>query len=93
MPTTAQPKFDLGNTVSTSNALDSLNPDDVLDALHRHRHGDWGELDEADKDINEQAVEHGQRIFSRYHDRNRTLFYVVTEHDRSVTTVLLPEDY
>ena len=90
---TKQPKFSLGRTVTTSNALDTLTPEDVLKAMGRHHRGDWGNLCEEDRQVNEQALEHGGRLFSVYHDRAETKFYIITEHDRSVTTVLLPEDY
>lgn len=86
-------KFPLGQTVSTRNALDTLNPEDVLVSMGRHNAGDWGDLCEEDRQANEDALKHGGRLFSVYHDRENTKFYIITEHDRSVTTVLLPEDY
>jgi hypothetical protein len=86
-------KFSLGQTVSTRNALDSLHAEDVLASMARHHAGDWGELCEEDRQANEQALAHGGRLFSVYHDRNGAKFYIITECDRSVTTVLLPEDY
>lgn len=86
-------KFALGQTVSTRNALESLNPEDVLNAMRRHHSGDWGDLCEEDRQANEEALKHGGRLFSVYHDRSRTKFYIITECDRSYTTVLLPEDY
>lgn len=86
-------KFSLGQTVSTRNALETLHPEDVLIAMGRHHAGDWGELREEDRQANEQALTNGGRLFSVYHDRNQTKFYIITECDRSYTTVLLPEDY
>ncbi len=86
-------KFSLGQTVSTRNALDTLNPEDVLVSMGRHHSGDWGDLCEEDRQANERALEHGGRLFSVYADREKIKFYIITEHDRSVTTVLLPEDY
>jgi len=86
-------KFSLGQTVSTRNALDTLHPEDVLACMARHNAGDWGELCEEDRQANEQALAHGGRLFSVYHDRNGAKFYIITECDRSATTVLLPEDY
>jgi len=86
-------KFSLGQTVSTRNALDILHPKDVSASMARHHAGDWGELCEEDRQANEQALAHGGRLFSVYHDRNGAKFYIITECDRSVTTVLLPEDY
>ena len=90
----AEAKFDLGRTVITRNALDTLDPEDVQASLTRHVSGDWGEeLDEFDQQQNELALVDGARLFSVYRDRRGTRFYIITEADRSVTTVLLPEDY
>ena len=86
-------KFDLGQLVATPNALANLNPEDVSAAVRRHAGGDWGELDEHDRIANEAALTAGSRLFSAYHDRAGSKFWVITESDRSVTTVLLPEDY
>ena len=88
-----QPKFCLGQTVSTGNAVATLNPEDVLKAMGRHHRGDWGDLCDEDREANERAIKHGGRLFSVYRDRQETKFYIITECDRSVTTVLLPEDY
>jgi hypothetical protein len=80
-------------TVITANALESLDSDDVQVALARHTRGDWGDVSPADWQENEVSLQQGLRLFSIYRDRNKHRFYVITEHDRSVTTVLLPEDY
>lgn len=85
--------FPLGQTVITSNALDTLDPADVQAALVRHASGDWGDLSPDDRDENELSLREGFRLFSAYRDRNNARFYVITEADRSATTVLLPEDY
>ena len=85
--------FPLGRTVITSAALDALDPEDVKACLVRHAEGDWGTLCPEDQKANELALAEGFRLFSVYHDRHRTKFYIITEADRSVTTVLLPEDY
>jgi len=85
--------FPLGQCVITVNAKDTLNPEDVKLALDRHVQGDWGELCQHDWKENELGLAQGLRLFSRYKDRDGTYFYIITEHDRSVTTVLLPEDY
>jgi hypothetical protein len=87
------PKFSLGRTVITVAAQATLHPEDVPIALHRHITGDWGELDTPDKQANDDALLQNLRLLSRYRDRQGHAFYVITEHDRSVTTVLLPEDY
>ena len=86
-------KFPLGQLVATPNALASLHPEDVTVAVRRHAAGDWGDLDEHDRLENERSLAEGFRLFSVYRDRHGTKFYVITEWDRSVTTVLLPDDY
>ena len=89
----SDPLFPLGQVVSTRNAADSLNQEDVLASIRRHVTGDWGELDEQDRKENDLSVKQGFRILSAYKDRNDVRFWIITEADRSVTTVLLPEDY
>ena len=85
--------FSLGDRVITPNALESLNADDIAACVNRHANGDWGELCDHDQTENNRALCEGGRLFSLFHDRKGTKFYVITECDRSVTTVLLPEDY
>ncbi|HMP06705.1 MAG TPA: type I restriction endonuclease subunit M [Lacipirellulaceae bacterium] len=86
-------QFPLGRTVITANALATLPPDDVPAAIRRHVTGDWGELCPEDREENERSLREGGRLFSVYRDRGGVKFWVITECDRSVTTVLLPEDY
>ena len=86
-------KFNLGQTVITPNALNSIQPEDVQNAMLRHAAGDWGDVDDEDKAANDAALKHGHRLLSAYRDRNQVKFWIVTEADRSATTVLLPEDY
>lgn len=86
-------KFSLGQTVITPNALNTLHPEDFPRALTRHGVGDWGDICDEDKAINEQSLKYGARLMSTFTDRNGTKFWIITEADRSVTTVLLPEDY
>lgn len=66
---------------------------EIDQALNRHWSGDWGELDEEDKAENDRALKENCRILSAYTASNKVKFWVITEHDRSVTTVLLPEEY
>ena len=89
----AHPKFRLGKLVATPAALDSLTNDDIQTALDRHLSGDWGDVGEEDRAENELSLKQGLRLFSVYHGSNGTKFYIITEHDRSITTVLLPSDY
>ena len=86
-------KFKMGMLVSTPNALDSLNQQDIQTSIGRHMSGDWGELDAHDRAENEYALTRRLRLFSVYEDRKGIKFWIITEADRSVTTVLLPEDY
>ena len=86
-------KFHLGRTVATKGAVHSLSPDDILVALARHQNGDWGQLDDEDKQANERALLEEGRLVSRYVSVTGTPFYVITEWDRSLTTVLLPQEY
>src|SRR5688572_5960067 len=86
-------KFPLGQIVITANAQSQLQTDDVMTALSRHVKGDWGELDEDDRKENERSLREGYRLLSSYTSKTGTKFWIITEHDRSVTTVLLPEDY
>lgn len=86
-------RFALGKIVATANALNSLPSADVLLALGRHARGDWGDVCTEDWQANERALAEGTRLFSVYHSRHAQRFYVITEADRSITTVLLPEDY
>ena len=86
-------KFPLGQIVITANAEKQLHPTDVPIALARHAGGDWGDVDEEDRQENELSLVQGFRLLSVYYDRNKVKFWIITEADRSVTTILLPEDY
>jgi len=83
----------LGRIVATPNALGKLTPEDILVAIQRHQAGDWGDVDEEDRRENDLSLKEGFRLLSVYHSKNGTKFWIITEADRSVTTVLLPEDY
>lgn len=89
----ASNQFSLGRTVITPNALETLHQADVPTALARHAAGDWGECSRDDWEENELSLREGFRLFSVYTDRRGNKFWIITEADRSVTTVLLPEDY
>lgn len=79
--------------MATPGALASIPDGEIPVALARHHCGDWGDLDEHDHAENEFSLKNGFRLFSVYHASNGVKFYIITEHDRSVTTVLLPEEY
>ncbi len=85
--------FELGQTVATANAANSLDPRDVARGLNRHSMGDWGEVSPDDWQENELSLKEGFRLHSVYHTEDGRTFWIITESDRSVTTVLLPEDY
>ena len=91
--TKVTPKFSLGQIVATPNALNSVPNNEIAAALQRHVRGDWGNLDEEDKQANEDALHRGSRLLSSYLTSQNVKFWIITEADRSVTTVLLPEDY
>lgn len=86
-------KFVIGQTVITPTAMNILHPEDVHVALQRHAVGDWGEVCEEDWAENDVSLDQGFRLLSVYRDRNQRKFWIITEADRSATTVLLPEDY
>jgi hypothetical protein len=86
-------KFWLGRLVVTANAEDGLDHEDIHNSVNCHLSGDWGDLCVEDKDANEHALQYGGRLFSVYHDRKGVKFWIITETDRSATTVLLPDDY
>lgn len=91
-------KFELGKTVVTKGISRKMeeNPDFRLfvnDSLNRYSKCDWGDTCGEDKEAADYAVEHGERILAVYeHDKFPTI-WIITEWDRSVTTVLLPEEY
>ena len=85
-------KFRTGDLYITRNALAEIGFDESLKALARHVAGDWGELTEADRKANEVALKDGSRLMSVYWAED-VKFWIITEADRSCTTVLLPEDY
>jgi hypothetical protein len=84
--------FAIGKVVITPEAIAKLSRDDVIEGLARHLTGDWGELDEFEWKVNDDAMEDGNRLFSRYRTRSGTWFWIMTEPDRSLTTVLLPSN-
>lgn len=93
LPPGVTPRFKLGNIVMTAEAFRRLSVEDVSAALARHARGDWGEVSTEDRDRNESALCEAGGFHSVYHDSNGVTFWIITEADRSVTTVLLPDDY
>lgn len=85
--------FALGRLVSTPGALERIPSDEMQTALLRHARGDWGDVGHEDWEENELALREGFRLFSVYHTSDGAKFWIITEADRSATTVLLPEEY
>jgi hypothetical protein len=94
-PNLKNPLFDLGQTVATPGAIEALQQTGISAAnlLCRHQCGDWGDLYPEDLAENKLALNQGFRIFSVYQLTETIKVWVITEADRSVTTVLLPEEY
>jgi hypothetical protein len=83
----------LGRLYMTRGVLETIPADEVWAAIARHVRCDWGDVGEEDWGLNDAAVEHGDRLLSVYQTQNAVRFWIITEWDRSVTTVLLPEEY
>jgi hypothetical protein len=93
---TSKALFLLGKTVATPGAIEALNTEGVSarELLERHVGGDWGDLSEDDRSENELSVKEGFRILSAYTlPRTGVRLWIITEADRSVTTLLLPDEY
>lgn len=84
--------FSLGHIVATPGAIASLNVSQMLLCLARHHQGDWGMVCAEDKKANNRALVEGTRLLSAYEVDGQKI-WIITEADRSVTTVLLPEEY
>lgn len=90
---TVTPRFELGEVFATANAMATFASDTLLACLNRHAEGDWGDLDPEDKEANDDALASGGRILSSYRIPEKGKLWAITEHDRSATTLLLPQDY
>jgi hypothetical protein len=88
-------RFMLGRIVATLRVLDAFKEtgEDPREFLLRHISGDWGEVDEHDRRENEYALVHGLRLLSAYRLNDQTKIWIITEADRSATTLLLPSEY
>ena len=87
--------FSLGEIVATRGALAALEKagQPPLLFILQHSRGDWGEVCPEDWQQNDEAVEHGDRLLSAYRTSLGERIWIITEHDRSVTTLLLPDEY
>ena len=100
MSTQCKPLFALGEIVATPGALDALarNNSTGLGLLRRHIFGDWGMVNDEDKQANDRALETGARLLSAYRLEDDTTVWIITEAAddtgrRAATTFLLPEEY
>ena len=91
--------FKLGQVVATSGVYEMVNEDTkfaefVTKSFERHCNGDWGDLDNEDKRANDFALRNGDdRLFSKYNFNGEVSIYIITEWDRSATTILFPSEY
>jgi hypothetical protein len=85
--------FTPGNIVITDGATAVLKVADVVSMMRRHLTGDWSEMDADDRAVNLAAARDGGQVLSQYTLANGTRIWVVTEADRTTTTILLPEEY
>ena len=97
------PAFQTGQIVATRGVYDLVcqNPDFaqfVQKSLNRHVKGDWGDVDGEDKQTNDQSLKQGTRLLSAYNDDRFPKYgvatiWIITEADRSSTTILFPDEY
>ena len=87
--------FRLGRLCATNGAIRTLTSAaaDTIEYVARHLAGDWGEVDPADASANDRAVQLGERIISAYQLADGAKIWIITEADRSATTILLPSEY
>ena len=88
-----KPKFPLGLLVATPGALEALNEESFWPYIKRHSQGDWGDVSQEDKAENELSLKHGFRLLSAYTLPGGERIWILSEADRSATTILLPEEY
>jgi len=91
-------KFPMGRLLVTRGVNDRRAEEEpfakfVLDSLNRHAMGDWGDLCAEDRQENERSLNGGCRLLSAYEKDDLPKIWIITEADRSVTTVLFPEEY
>ena len=86
-------KFGLGEIYVTRAALGVLTITDMNNSLQRHARGDWGNVGSDDWEANDLALSEEHRLLSVYESTTYEVFWIITEWDRSLTTILLPRDY
>jgi hypothetical protein len=85
-------RLELGRLFATPGALKGIAQDEMIVAINRHRRGDWGNVGRKDRWANDLAVKNGTRLLSSYTTRSGVKFWIITEADRSLTTITLPEE-
>ena len=85
--------FPMGRLLATPGVLETVSRDEIFIALGRHLKGDWGDVSNTDKRSNNESLKDGSRLLSVYHAQDDLTFWIITEADRSATTVLLPSEY
>jgi hypothetical protein len=85
--------FQLGQVVATPGIIGAVPEDELVQFLERYQKGDWGKIDKEDWEMNNEAITTGGRILAVYQSQNGTTFWIITEQDRSATTLLLPDEY
>lgn len=95
METVEKRKFSLGRVVATPGVLSALEEckGNATAYIGRHQSGDWGDVPPEDAEENELSLKSGFRLLSSYKLGDGTKIWIITEADRSVTTLLLPEEY
>ena len=91
----ATPKFSLGKLIATPSAIEALADakQTPIEFVARHIRGDWGDACDEDRQANEDALRNGGRLLSVYRTAKGLKLWIITEADRSITTILLPEEY
>ena len=86
-------RFKLGLIIISAHALNHLTHDEILSGLLRHITGDWGDVSRDERKENDMSLEKGFRFWSVYHTESGVKFWIITEANRSATTISLPGDY
>lgn len=85
-------RFPYGRIAATRRVIDELDGRTISRLLTRHRHCDWGDICEKDWKLNDHAVKNGERLLSSYQVGAEKVF-IITERDRSATTILFADEY
>ena len=93
METIIESKFDFGRVVATTTLANYCEKKGMLPYLIRHANGDWGDVCKEDWKSNDEALKNGERLLSEYKLPDDRRIWIITEWDRSATTLLFPEDY